>query len=829
MGDPKPLQDGKKQGQYGYGTRRPLHYIRALRQPNKNVQPKDQNQNAKIQKQTLSSSYLQENSPTQSQAQRNYTGVRPRGFALNLDVPVFDLLNQKGNGSPKVSFHGNDAEPKYSPGLAIPSFDVFGNKESIKDLLGGGNGPGEPKPSLHLSFSVPLSATSLKPSQSGGGHFANPEPENLHFKNLYTELEKQLGSVQTGLKLPILNHTDRQKHKQGPTLKWPILNDITGNQQSQQAFELFTPQPTDGKLSLSPWFLSQPTRPQKPKDKPFMQNWILQKPALNKPTSVAFPNYPDHVDLYNAYTSFIDFEGPNVQPNPAKLLLSLPSLQLDRIPNKATHFHTDGKSGNDPDGRPNSAETQSSLNIHGSLSKGPAHGPGGGKSNHGNLNSNFQLSVSVPIPAKAPNITKVGGGHSNINFETGSIDGGYMKPAKQLSSIHSGSKFPNVNFDTQPQINSKWPVLDLDAGHRHSQEQAYDLFPLKPNDDKLTLSSWHFNPHTSSRQNTQDKPAGLNWALQKPSITKQAPVLPLPKYEVYDASTEPRKFEGRVVDPSQSHSFYHSAWINPSNEGNVQDLGGYSDGTPFSLATKPYEYNQLKPSIDRTQVGHHLNPPQSSLAYHSPSFVVDPVERAITNYELGKRQKEPKRLISLNSYQSSREGPFPHQHPSDPTLNSVSLTTGYRSPKEFPERDADVPILHGKGKYSKLFLNVEDGDDGVDGQTYFTAQKAHKPDKWTGKNMVEMANTNSKPFVNLQASVSVNKNSLEQLFNPSDTVQSHVQTSCIDGVGDCSKPDKYWQIYKVPEFNHAPYAESTTVSAPTLHFQREIPDSNRHL
>ena len=213
MGYPIAWQDGKKQDVDGYGTRRPLHYIRSLRHRNRNMQPDggastwqkpkeslSDLSRTPIQKQTTSS-YLPRELSTSSET---YPSVKPRGFALNLDVPFLDLLRQGTSSTKKESFGNNGAErqPYRQNSLNFNVSDIFGKKFYTKDVHGSKYDIGLSKPSFPLSFSLPSLASSPKPSQGDGVHqFGLISPFSLsgiqQVKQLYQPFLSQLKSFKS--------------------------------------------------------------------------------------------------------------------------------------------------------------------------------------------------------------------------------------------------------------------------------------------------------------------------------------------------------------------------------------------------------------------------------------------------------------------------------------------------------------------------------------------------------------------------------------------------------------------------------------------------------
>lgn len=229
---------------YGYGNRRPLHYIQALRQPHRKLQASvyDQVQVKSWQKPPESSLrvrshaqiqnqpglYHQSQSPYQpwsddvtkwtqemSPLQRIHPLSMPRSFDFSLKVPFDNFLGQ--NKETSSTTKGSDLNSGGSVGAGLrpssiqiySSFDSpsgsdgFSDKGSSNYPYGGKNAHDVSKPSLQLSLSVPIPPTtaSPKPFSSNGGYLANLQrPGSVGFvQNSYMEPAKpQSSSTQSG-------------------------------------------------------------------------------------------------------------------------------------------------------------------------------------------------------------------------------------------------------------------------------------------------------------------------------------------------------------------------------------------------------------------------------------------------------------------------------------------------------------------------------------------------------------------------------------------------------------------------------------------------------
>lgn len=231
---------GKQHEGYGYGNRRPLHYVQALRQTHSKLQPNVHDQvqvrtwpqesslnvhgHAPLQYQPIDYHQIQyqqwspvatkwthEMSPSQHPPQRTQRLSSPITLEFSLNVPFAEELGQN-----KETSGGSDVADQYSQLYwptsvhiysalnSPPGPEGFSGKGSTNYPTGGKTAHEVTKPRFQLSLSVPIPPTtpqSPKPSRSNGGHLANlKRPGRVWFdQNSYVELVKpQSSSTQSG-------------------------------------------------------------------------------------------------------------------------------------------------------------------------------------------------------------------------------------------------------------------------------------------------------------------------------------------------------------------------------------------------------------------------------------------------------------------------------------------------------------------------------------------------------------------------------------------------------------------------------------------------------
>ncbi|CAJ1057595.1 uncharacterized protein LOC117814146 [Xyrichtys novacula] len=250
---PKSLQrEGvKQQERYGYGNRRPLQYIRALRQANKTqsisedqVKPSEipeenslmarsfapiQNQaHLSYQTQNLHQPWSEETSPLTQQNGRSL--FEPRSFELNLKLPFANLPNPSKDKDLQTKGAGLSSEVKdgqlYRP-TGVQIFSSFNSPSGSDDVSGkgstknpnGGESPHEVSmPSFLFSLSVPITppTPSLKPSSDEVGYLENSQsPE-------YMEPNFQPSSVYGESDWVLLNHANSVQQQTGYSPSQPL-------------------------------------------------------------------------------------------------------------------------------------------------------------------------------------------------------------------------------------------------------------------------------------------------------------------------------------------------------------------------------------------------------------------------------------------------------------------------------------------------------------------------------------------------------------------------------------------------------------------------------
>ncbi|KAM7414020.1 hypothetical protein PAMA_019036 [Pampus argenteus] len=324
---------------YGYGIRRPLQYIQALRQSNRKPQPNVHGQvqviswqkpqgssltprrNANIQNQPVlyhqtqnpyqtqpdvATEWTQEMPPSQPLPQRNYLKPKPRSFEFSLKIPFANFPDQSKDTSPitkgsALNSGGNNGASHsqlYRPNsiqihsrFNSPSgSDGFSDKGSTNNPNGGLNVHDASKPSFQLSLSVPIASPTptTKPTSSNIGYFANHQrPGSGDF-------------VQTiNMEPPILQSSSTQHG-------FSFNSDGNAEHQSKDPGNT---KRTEG-ITFSTDYVSQHATPAEHSS----QEQVPTEPASSQPT----PNYPPQFDN-------VDRRYYNGKVNP--------SSQFERAPN----------------------------------------------------------------------------------------------------------------------------------------------------------------------------------------------------------------------------------------------------------------------------------------------------------------------------------------------------------------------------------------------------------------------------------------------------------------------------------------------------------------
>ncbi|XP_034541179.1 uncharacterized protein LOC117814146 [Notolabrus celidotus] len=262
---PEPLQgerENQQQG-YGYGNRRPLHYIRALRQANKTSKISDQIQGAPQNEPELSPLMVRSFAQTQNQphlshqTQNLYLPWSEAGTKKKMEMsPSLSALQKKHPLKvPYANFpFQNKEEDSSTKGLGLSSgvkdnqklyrptgLQIFTSSSGSDDSLETGStqkthvGKKQHeviKPSFQLSLSVPFQ--SPKPSSDEVHHPGNPQAPgaNGFFQDTDMEQNPQSNSV-------------------WGESEWVLINVADSVQQPAKHHETHT-QPTDSKLVTFP-------------------------------------------------------------------------------------------------------------------------------------------------------------------------------------------------------------------------------------------------------------------------------------------------------------------------------------------------------------------------------------------------------------------------------------------------------------------------------------------------------------------------------------------------------------------------------------------------
>ncbi|XP_073327510.1 uncharacterized protein [Pagrus major] len=368
---------------YGYGNRRPLQYIQALRQTHSKLQPnvRDQVQvrswrkpqenslnvrsHAQIQNQPIpyhqtqsqyepwsavATKWTHEMSPSEHPPQRNHPLSTPRAFEFSLKVPFAEELGQN-KGTPwtikgsDLNSGGSDVADQYSQlyrPTGVQIYSAFNSPPGPESFSGKGstNYPTADKTAhevsklrfqLSLSVPIPPNTPSPKPSSSNGGHLANLQrPGRVGFDpNSYMELAKpQSSSTQSASERIFLNpsgtvqlQTQHQTHE-------PIQTEYTDNTMIR-----FSPAHAS-QHTTSTVQISQGQDPTK-------QSLVYPEPPAQ---CLPAPQYPPlqradvYSGYYNTHTSPLSNgnrkgqSGQPVSPDPTNVHLSLTPAQYEQVP-----------------------------------------------------------------------------------------------------------------------------------------------------------------------------------------------------------------------------------------------------------------------------------------------------------------------------------------------------------------------------------------------------------------------------------------------------------------------------------------------------------------
>ncbi|MEQ2209589.1 hypothetical protein XENOCAPTIV_001255 [Xenoophorus captivus] len=804
-------QDGEKQEVHGY--RRPLQYVRSLRQSKNN--PEHLNQFYKWQnsqrslkdlsrgqtlKQTMSHLWPQM-SPVQPAPQRNNALVQPRGFKVSLDLPFFEQSQSKVNDS---AAKGHDTKPKtnlraqFQSGISIPEFQSP-DGDSTKNSYVEKNIHGVSIPSLATP-----PAASVKPLKLTGGHAKNLKEPLNDFQTSYMVPGKQLSLIQMGLKWPI-SQTAGEQIKKLPSSMWSNYADTGPKKTPQRPYQSIFTQPIDDKLTISTWPLNQHKTPQQIRQEPPLarQSLKLQRPDSTKPPSLPVVKYLEQLG-FKTKTSPTRKDGDDqiVEPYSTRKQY-LPPLQSNRRSQSQEYVGA---------GSPSVVQTQSSSSTSGAdivkvltkIQKADNDQDVGVQS--------LQLGFPFPFKTLLPNLTKSDGGYLKIKPESvGALFTHYMEAKSQSNSRPTELTLSVFGIDdaghqrTNGHPERKWPVLNLDIGHQQKKHPPSMPVPTKPADNKPNFPSW-----SPSQQAGQDETASIqSWGPQKPKMGKpQFPVLAISKYlDLVDLTWPLKNDNSQITQPKPSpservQSLY--SLLKPITS-NVQDQTRPSVSRLFSST---HDIGPFKPSSDLRQNAEMTHsssdhPPLTTYdlsPFNSPKLKAGPAKKPQT-------WQKPVSSPYLYQYNNGREASYDTTFENVPDLSS--MPSRYQSQKKLLEQDNYGPNQDRNYEYASIFDT--DGGDTVFGQTYQS--------KWTEKN------TAGTPL-NLQPLCeSSSRLGHQGYFSDPHYPYLNAETwpcspiPCMDGAGECFNETKK-QSTNFPQWvNYSPKAEATSISVPSRTFK----------
>ncbi|XP_027884765.1 uncharacterized protein LOC114151624 [Xiphophorus couchianus] len=769
-----PWQDGGQKREV-LGYRRPLHYVRSLRQLKNNLINTRQNpQRSGVKDLTPGQTFRQtphhlwpQNLPVQPAPQRNYPLVQPRGFRISLDLPFYKLDQMKETNSPTKVFLQTDpklqTKPNVQSGLSISEFQSP-ERDSKKDPKAGKNIHGVPTSTFQVNLTVPPPAASLKPIKPIGMLVENQNPGNI-FQTSYGDLGKRLSSIYTELKSPTINQKAREQTRKQLVSTWSNYPATGPKQTLQQPDESTYTQPTEGKLTSSTWQLNQhKISPQRNYDTPTTrQSLAPQKPDSTKPLSLSFVKYLERLGLNKAQTSPTreDLVQPYSKP---KLHLSPPQYNRGSQDNKYVGVGSQSVAANVKDFTSDQK----------------------GEKEQDSAVPTLQLEFSFPVK-KLSNLTK-GGGYLTIkpqNVE--SLLTQYMA-AKKLQLPESELKKSALGFDagdhrTTGLPERKRPILNIEP--KQKKPPPYEPVTDEPTGRKPSFSSWF--PRDSE--------------IGKP----QFPVRGISKYLI--DVTRPLNGKYQTIQPKslqseRLQSFYSS--LKPITNRYVESQPRPSSSLYASTHDNPFKpYSDLQKNAEIDSSPHHRLFAYGSSSFNSPMLEVVPSKRP---------QTWQKPISSLYLHESNRG-----KEPSYDTFEDVaalhSLPSGYKVQKKLPEQDDRGHIKEGKDYYVKPFDTNEGGS--VSWQMYQTGNTAR-------------TSFNVQPPCRASFSRLGQYGSFSDLRYPYLNAESQPcsQVPCINGVGKCvNEPNK--QNTNFPQrVSYLPKAEAISVSIPFSTFERIFTQSS---
>lgn len=768
---------------HDYGNRRPLHYVRTLRQPiigssqASDDQGKTQQGNLirnqkKPSKQTLSLPQVFSSQPAQ---QRNPPPARPRGFQLNLDIPLLELgPNQMPHTVTKVSHESPAAEVNL---LSRPQSSSPSVPEKSRPDPHGWTRDHVPKLQLGLSSSTTARTPSL--SMSDYVRLAHLIKENRNVQSRYIEPAQQLLDLMQAESRPPLNYADavrKQVSQMGS--RWPILSSDAGKGQNQEVeSEIPAAKEIEGWL---------PAQHGSPALSPAGQSWAYQKPNVGKSPPHPTRKHPEQVDLYpNAHTGIAQdrdrdptiLSKPNL--NPSSVLQHDITHQFYQLPG-------DRQYGNNYD--PGNIEIQGSVKLG-----DPAFGKGlmTAKAGHEPSPPRLQLSLSLPIQAKTQNVDVQGNDNQNV------------KTVKQITQ--TGSNWPSSSPEftkSAPQTEMKHPHLSFNAGHQSYQQQPHDYIQIKPA-VKPPFSTQYSN-QWMPRPNQDETPTGQSPAVHKPAITRPSAVSYSPTNSRHDSYSDYQGSRNHLdkavgLTPSLPHkapSSYHTSGV----------FSEQSHGIQHASAPESDHYGSFKPSTERSRTAERMH--HGSMYDHTTLMPPNWYAAAATSAYETRPHHQQKHVFSEESSQ--------HRH---------RFPSGHETQKTFPKLEAGHHVRDGQDKSAKIFINFDRGVVAIDGQSDTKTNGYHG--KWEGETEGPQSQTTNPSTINLQALMTLDKGALTDLLKSHHQSRrpSYVQSGCIGQAGDCSQQARYFP----KQDSYTPYAEATSVTVPSNAQQHFFESRSYHI
>ncbi|XP_021174677.2 uncharacterized protein LOC105929656 [Fundulus heteroclitus] len=806
----KAWQDGgPKLDVHGY--RRPLHYVRSLRQPNINPEhfnPFNAWQNPQrgfvkgvSPRQNLRqvSHLWPERSPIQPAPHRNYPLVRPRGFKVSLDLPFLEQSQSKVADS-TIGYRPNDPKLKtmsnvqFQNGLSIPKIQSP-EEDSKKEPFVGKNTQAVPSSGFNVNIAI-SPAESIKPLIAD-----HIESLGNVFQTGYTEPEKQWSSTQTGLKWPTISQTASKPTREQLGSTW---SDTGPKQPPQQPYETIYKQPTHEKPTFSTLSNQHKTPQQMNQEKlPTRQSVRLEMPDPAKPLSPPVIQQLDRLDFHRPQTSVTRKDDETVQSH------SRPQQYVSPLRHKwesLSHKYVGA-------GSPSGGQTQSSRSTSGADGfKDLTNNQKGEKDKEATV-PRLQLDITFPLNNLLSNFTKGEGGYLNINPQSvGSLFKHYME-AKKLPSntLQTGLNQLVSEFDSRRQMTGhperKWPILNLDVGPQQ-KKQPYVPVPTKPIDHKLNFSSWF----PSQKISQEETASTLSWGPQKPKIENpQFPVLAISKYLV-DIARPSESDKAKIIQQIPSLSERFQSLYSSLQPGTSSYVQGQRKPSVHPLSASTYDSSPFEPSSDFQQNTEKTDSGSSHLSFNyglspinSPKLETVPAKRPQT-------WQKPLSSYYQHPYNSGREASYGTNFETEPVLHIKP--SGYETQK-LPVQDSYRYNQDGKRKLADL---IATGGDATFGQT--------SRGKGNGKN------TAGKPF-NVQPMCGPSSSELSHqgyftdLLYPNQNAkpQPCSQMPCMGREGNCLKEPKKESSNLPLRVNYSPKAETTSISVPYSTFEQVFSQS----